>query len=61
MHVEKELNAVSGVTEAIVDLEKEEAVIESEAHIPLEILQKALEEGGGGYRIMSPADKKKAQ
>lgn len=61
MHVEKELSAVSGVTGAVVDLEKEEVVIESEEHVPLETLRKALEEGGGGYRIMLPADKKKVR
>ncbi|WP_350286883.1 heavy metal translocating P-type ATPase [uncultured Croceitalea sp.] len=50
-HVEESLNAVSGVQNATVDLEKKEALIEMEKHIPLETFQKALKEDGGSYSI----------
>lgn len=58
-HVEDELNKVPGVRQAMVDLEKQEAVVEMEEHISLSALQKALSEGGGNYEIMLPEDKKK--
>jgi len=35
-HVEKTLNNVEGVIEAQVDLQKAEAIIEMDSHIPLE-------------------------
>lgn len=60
-HVEDELNKVPGVRQAMVDLEKQEAVVEMEEHISLSALQKALSEGGGNYEIMLPEDKKKSQ
>lgn len=43
-HVEKELNAIEGVQKATVDLKNAEATIEMAKHIPLETLQKALED-----------------
>lgn len=50
-HVENTLQKVSGVKNASVDLQKEEAVIEMEQHIPTEVLQKELEQDGGNYKI----------
>jgi Cu2+-exporting ATPase len=42
-HVQEALSKVDGVTAVNVDLEKAEAEIESEVHIPIEKLQQALE------------------
>lgn len=56
-HVEKTLNKVDGISKATVDLEKAEAIIEMESHIPIETLQKALKEGGGNYQIHAPGAK----
>ncbi|QED38168.1 copper-translocating P-type ATPase [Antarcticibacterium arcticum] len=50
-HVEKVLNEVPGVTQATVDLEKAEAVVEMQKHIKIEEFQKALKEGDGNYMI----------
>lgn len=50
-HVEKTLSKVQGVTNASVDLEKSEASIEMNEHIPLEIFQEALKNDGGTYSI----------
>src|SRR5690625_7830825 len=50
-HVEETLSDVPGVKHAAVDLEKSEAVVEMESHIPLEDFQKALKEAGGSYSI----------
>jgi len=50
-HVEETLSNVKGVSKVSVDLEKEQAEIEMESHIPLEKFQKALESDGGGYSI----------
>jgi|GEM_PF-320257 Cu2+-exporting ATPase len=58
-HVEKTLNEVEGVTKALVNLEKEEAVIEMDKHIPLITFQKKLEEDGGTYSITVPGEKPK--
>src|SRR5690606_1454936 len=55
-HVEKTLNAVEGVSKATVDLEKAEAVIEMEKHIPIERFQEALKNDGGSYSIHMPGD-----
>lgn len=55
-HVESTLSEVNGVSKASVDLEKAEAVIEMEKHIPLETFQKALKEDGGSYSISLPED-----
>lgn len=46
--VERALNDVEGVTNATVSLDKAEAEIEMEKHIPLEIFQKEL---GSHYHI----------
>lgn len=50
-HVEEILSKVEGVTKAKVDLEKTEATIEMEQHIPLEKFQEALKNDGGSYSI----------
>ncbi|CAN5241697.1 heavy metal translocating P-type ATPase [soil metagenome] len=51
-HVENALNNVEDVTKAAVDLQREEAVIEMESHIPLEKLQNALK--SSSYSISLP-------
>lgn len=53
-HVEQTLSKVNGVSSVEVNLEKAEAVIEMEEHIPIETFQKAMEEDGGGYSIHMP-------
>jgi heavy metal translocating P-type ATPase len=50
-HVEETLSNVQGVSKASVDLEKAEATIEMETHIPIEIFQLALKNEGGTYSI----------
>ena len=50
-HVEDTLSNVEGVSKATVDLEKAEAVIEMESHIPIEKFQEALLDDGGRYSI----------
>ena len=55
-HVEDALKKVDGVTSVSVDLEKAEAVITMESHIPLEKLQEALKNEGGNYSISLPGD-----
>ena len=50
-HVENTLSKVEGVTNASVDLEKGEASIEMESHIPINKLQEALKNDGGQYSI----------
>ena len=50
-HVQESLAKVKGVIMAAVDLEKEEATIEMETHIPLDKFQEALKNDGGGYNI----------
>ncbi len=57
-HVEKILNSVNGVSTASVDLEKAEAVIEMENHIPLNVFQQALKDDGGRYSISLTEDVK---
>lgn len=49
-HVENALNGIPGI-KAVVDLEKAEATIESDAPISLDILEKALVASGGNYHI----------
>lgn len=51
--MEESLQEVSGVKNAEVDLEKGEAIIEMEKHVPLEAFQKKLAEGGGNYKIFN--------
>ncbi|WP_456300206.1 heavy metal translocating P-type ATPase [Salinimicrobium sediminilitoris] len=53
-HIEKTLQEVDGVKNATVDLEKGEAVIEMDQHIPWDILETALQKGGGNYHIFAP-------
>jgi len=53
-HVEKALSETEGVKNAMVDLEKAEATIEMEAHIPLNIFQEALDKDGSRYTINVP-------
>jgi Cu+-exporting ATPase len=55
-HVEEALKKVDGVTRVSVDLQKAEAVIEMESHIPLEKFQEALKNEGGNYSISLPGD-----
>src|SRR5680860_359171 len=55
-HVEQTLSKVEGVTSASVNLEKAEATIEMESHVPIETFQKALAEDGGRYSIHMPED-----
>jgi len=50
-HVEDTLSKVQGVSKATVNLEKAEATIEMESHIPIEIFQEALKNDGGRYSI----------
>lgn len=50
-HVEQTLSKIEGVTNASVDLEKAEATIEMESHIPIEKFQAALETNGRQYSI----------
>lgn len=60
-HVENTLNEIEGVSKASVNLEKAEAVIEMEKHIPLKVFEKALQDDGGRYSISLPDDDKAAQ
>ena len=53
-HVEKALSETEGVKNATVDLEKAEASIDMEAHISLDVFQKALANDGGRYSIHLP-------
>ncbi|SHJ19279.1 Cu2+-exporting ATPase, partial [Algibacter luteus] len=50
-HVEETLSKVEGVSKATVNLEKAEATIEMESHIPIETFQEALKNDGGRYSI----------
>ena len=50
-HVEETLAKVEGVSLATVNLEKEEATIEMESHIPIKKFQDALKKEGGKYSI----------
>lgn len=50
-HVEETLSKVEGVSTVSVDLEKAEAIIEMENHIPIEKFQEALKKDGGTYSI----------
>jgi Cu+-exporting ATPase len=52
--VEEALKNVAGVISVSVDLQKEEAVIEMESHIPTETLQEALMKSGSSYSISMP-------
>ncbi|MGJ8735004.1 heavy metal translocating P-type ATPase [Zobellia laminariae] len=50
-HVEQTLSKVEGVMGVSVDLEKAEASIEMDSHIPIETFQKAMQDDGGAYSI----------
>ncbi len=50
-HVEQTLSKVEGVTSVAVDLEKGEASIEMDSHIPLEVLQKTMQQDAEAYSI----------
>lgn len=56
-HVEDTLSQVTEVIGVTVDLEKGEATIEMNKHIPLEIFQQALIEDGGRYSIHNMGEK----
>ena len=60
-HVEATLSKVEGVTNASVDLEKAEATIEMESHIPFERFQDALENDGGSYSIHKQGEHPKTE
>ena len=67
-HVEETLSKVEGVSKVIVDLDKAEATIEMESHIPIETFQEALKKDGDRYNIHKQGehhkhseDKKKEQ
>jgi len=53
-HVRETLSSVKGVSNALVDLENGQAMIEMAAHIPLETFQDALKKDGGRYSIHLP-------
>lgn len=50
-HVQSTLAGVEGVTDVAVDLEKAEATIEMESHIPLDKFKAALAQAPGSYTI----------
>ncbi len=67
-HVEETLSKIEGVSKATVVLDKAEATIEIESHIPIEKFQEALKKDGGSYSIHKQGehhqhskDKKKEQ
>jgi len=53
-HVEEVLLRIDGVVQVDVDLEKAEAVVQMDYHIPIQLLQKALQDDGGRYSIHLP-------
>ncbi|MEO8933391.1 MAG: heavy metal translocating P-type ATPase [Xanthomarina sp.] len=53
-HVEEILNAVEGVQKAEVNLEKAEAEIEMDSHIPIEAFKTALKDSN--YQILMPGE-----
>src|SRR5690554_5956205 len=55
-HVEQTLSKVEGVKNATVDLKNAEAIIEMDAHIPIETFQEALQKDGGQYSIHAPGE-----
>jgi len=50
-HVEETLQGIEGIKSVQVNLEKAEAKVIMETHVPLEKMQKALAENGGRYMI----------
>ncbi|MEQ9403585.1 MAG: heavy metal translocating P-type ATPase [Cyclobacteriaceae bacterium] len=55
-HVQQTLSKVSDVSSVIVDLEKSDATIEMDDHVPIELLKQALKEDGGRYNIHLPGE-----
>lgn len=55
-HVGETLSKVEGVTTVSVDLEKAEATIQMENHVPIEKFQEALKNDGGAYSIHMPVE-----
>lgn len=55
-HVEEILLKVKYVIHATVNLEKAEAIIEMEKHIPLETFQEAFKSDGGSYSIFNQGE-----
>jgi heavy metal translocating P-type ATPase len=55
-HVEKILSEVEGVSNVSVLLEKKEAIIEIQSHIPIEKFQEALKNDGGKYNIYNAGE-----
>ncbi len=55
-HVEEVLSKVEGVSKATVDLDKAEATIEMDSHIPIETFQEALKNDGNTYTIHKPGE-----
>ncbi|RAV31057.1 heavy metal translocating P-type ATPase [Sinomicrobium soli] len=58
-HVEKIIGSVDGVTGVTVDLDKAEAVVEMEEHVPFAKLGEAFEADRGHYGIALPGEEKK--
>ena len=58
-HVENALKNVEGITKVEVSLEKAEAVVEMDSHVPIEKLQGALLKEGGNYGIHVPGHEPK--
>ncbi|MDG2433237.1 heavy metal translocating P-type ATPase [Flavobacterium sp.] len=50
-HVEDILSKIKGVSKVTIDLEKEEAIIETEEHFPIEKYQEALKKDSDTYSI----------
>jgi len=55
-HVEKILSEIEGVNSAAVDLEKAEASIEMDGHIPIEKFQEAFKKDSGNYSIQNKGE-----
>lgn len=60
-HVEEVLSNIERVSKASVNLEKTEAILEMENHIPIEKLQEALKQDGDNYSIHLPGDHPKTK
>lgn len=60
-HVEETLSKVKGVSLVEVNLEKAEATIEMESHIPIETFQEALKNDGGRYSIHTNGEHQHSQ
>lgn len=58
-HVENALKNVEGITKVGVSLEKAQAILEMDSHVPIEKLQEALVKEGGNYGIHIPGHEPK--